>query len=86
MERSVGRGKDWLRRRRAAGEDRSRAPAAAAGPVRGPRRLRGGTRDAEQFEALCKVTAAERDLEAFETKLRLLREVQAYVRSKRAEG
>jgi hypothetical protein len=38
----------------------------------------------EQFEALCKVTAAERDLEAFETKLRLLREVQAYVRSKRA--
>jgi hypothetical protein len=39
----------------------------------------------EQFEALCKVTAAERDLEAFETKLRLLREVQAYVQSKRAE-
>jgi hypothetical protein len=39
----------------------------------------------EQFGALCKVTGAERDLDAFETKLRLLREVQAYVRSKRAE-
>jgi hypothetical protein len=37
----------------------------------------------EQFEALCKVTAAERDLDAFETKLRLLREVQAFVRAKR---
>jgi hypothetical protein len=38
----------------------------------------------DQFEALCKITAAERDLEAFETKLRLLREVKAYVRSRRA--
>jgi hypothetical protein len=37
----------------------------------------------DQFEALCKVTAAERDLEAYETKMRLLREVQTYVRGKR---
>jgi hypothetical protein len=40
----------------------------------------------DQFEALGKVTAAERDLDAFETKLRLLREVQDYVQSKREEG